>query len=94
MFDNNNMSTVLEILESVWQNDDDDLPFHPQSAESRLAAVLSSMHPSDEDRRLIQCKMKQWLKFRAWINDGAEEDNTSLQFLRSFANSDGPTSRA
>lgn len=58
------------VLEALWKNDENDLPFKSNVNEEHVLQCLCNM--SDLEKNNMKDRVFQWIKFNKWMNEYEE----------------------
>lgn len=74
---------TLKALNALWKNEDEDLPFRIATLECDIANILREARLSPVDKKGLQPKVIQWLKFRSWTADETKHP-CEIEYLHNF----------
>tara|TARA_B100001769_G_scaffold272556_1_gene267213 strand:+ start:404 stop:661 length:258 start_codon:yes stop_codon:yes gene_type:complete len=61
----------MNILDKIWKNHENDLPFNPNINENLVLDAIINM--SNNEKQLVKEKVQQWIKFNKGLNVYEEE---------------------
>lgn len=74
------MTNPIDLLESLWNNEDGDLPFKTSVNEQQILDSITMIIDSNRMTCELKSKIEQWMKFNKWCNAFEEGDYQTWVF--------------